>query len=117
MQRDAERRQNYDVARLDYVEIELAGCRRIEENHAGVLKSLIDVRIVNDFADQEDPPVGKLHRSLIRIVNRAVDAVAEAERLGQPDRDVAERGAVASRTKVLDQVAVILGLEERLDLF
>jgi len=37
------------------------------------------VGVVNDFAGQEDLPIWKTVASLIRVVDRAVDAIAEAE--------------------------------------
>ena len=40
---------------------------------------IVDVRVVDDLAGQEDAPVGKLLARLVGVVDRAVDAVAEPE--------------------------------------
>src|SRR5690606_27034770 len=52
----------------------------------------------------------------VRVVDRAVHPVAEAELLGQAHRHVAEGVAVAARADLLDQRRVVLRVAERLDL-
>jgi len=50
---------------------------------------IVDVGIVDDFAGQEDALVRKLLARLVRIVDRAIDAVAEAEFGREMDRQTA----------------------------
>ena len=40
---------------------------------------VVDVRVVDDLAGQEDLPVGKPLARLVGVVDGAIDAVAEAE--------------------------------------
>ena len=46
---------------------------------------IVDVRVVDDFAGQEDVPLGKPPARLVGVVDGAVDAVAEAELAGEED--------------------------------
>jgi hypothetical protein len=39
---------------------------------------------VNDLADQQQPTIGELAAGLVGIVDGAINAVAEAEFLGEP---------------------------------
>ena len=50
-----------------------------EEADALRAELIVDVRVVDDLAGQEDLPVGKPLARLIRVVDGAIDAVAEAE--------------------------------------
>ena len=40
---------------------------------------VVDVRVVDDLAGQEDAPVGEPPARLVGVVDRAIDAVAEPE--------------------------------------
>ena len=40
---------------------------------------IVDVRVVDDFAGQEHRAIGKARPRLVRVVHRAIDAVAEPE--------------------------------------
>src|SRR5437868_573154 len=113
----AECRKNDDVIRFDHAEIEFAGLRRIQECHAGVFEALIDVRVVNDFADQENAAVGEFYSCLIRVIDGAIDAVAETKVLREADVDVVECGVEALRADVFYEGAVIFGGQQWLDLF
>ena len=53
--------------------------RVAEEADALRAQLIVDVRVVDDLAGQEDRPVGKALARLIGVVHRAIDAVAEAE--------------------------------------
>src|SRR5690606_40519091 len=75
--------------------------------------ALVDVRVVDDLADEEDAAVRELVCGLVRVLDGAVHAVAEAEFGGQPDGDAAILGLVAAVADVLDEGAVVLGVEQR----
>ena len=51
--------------------------RENDDVHAPQL--LVDVRIVDDLADEEDAPIRELPPRLVRVLHRTLDAVAEAE--------------------------------------
>ena len=71
---------------VDAGEVELAvGAAASRKRDPHVAQLLVDVRIVDDLADQEEPPVGKLGAGLVGVLDRAVDAVAEPELPGQPE--------------------------------
>ena len=71
------------------------------------LESLVDVRVVNDLAGQKDVAVGEAPPCLIRIVDRPIDAVAEAELARQMDREPARAVLEIPRTNVVDDPAVV----------
>src|SRR5688572_26962009 len=73
------------------------------------------MRVVDDLADEVDAPIRKLERRLIRVINCAIDAVAETEIFREPNRDVVEGGDVAACADVLDQLAVVFRGQEGLD--
>ena len=50
-----------------------------QEADAGVAQPIVDVRVVDDLAGQEDVAAGEPPARLIGVVDRAIDAVAEAE--------------------------------------
>src|SRR5690606_5782081 len=58
---------------------------------------------------------GELVRGLVGVVDGPVDAVAEAEVLGEPEGRVPEGRTVPVRADLLDQRAVVLGGEDGLD--
>ena len=60
-----------------------------EEADALRAKLVVDVRVVNDLAGQEDRAVGKALTRLIRVVDRAIDAVAESELAREVNRETA----------------------------
>ena len=91
--RDAEGRDDDDVVGGDGGKIELA-VDAVQKDDAHPRQVRVHMRIVDDLADQEQPPIGKLRARLVGVVHGAVDAVAEAEFLGetkgQPARDRAD---------------------------
>ena len=88
LDRDAERRQNHDVVGAE----RLAPFARIgEEPDAVVAQPVVDVRVVDDLAGQEDVAAGKPAPRLIGVVDRPIDAVAEAELAGEMEREPARR--------------------------
>ncbi len=50
---------------------------------------VVHVRVVDDFAGQEHAAIGEPLARLVGVVHGAIDAVAEAEFLGQMDRQPA----------------------------
>ena len=72
---DAERRQDHHVVRR-HASNDFAGIAREADAHRP--HAVVHVGVVDDLAGQEDAAVGKAAR-LIGVVDRAVDAVAEAE--------------------------------------
>ena len=66
-------------------EVELAVRPVMQELDAHLLELPVHVRIVDDLAHQQEPPVGELVAGLVGVVDRAIHAVAEAELAGQPE--------------------------------
>ena len=59
---------------------------------------------------------GELADGFVGVVDRPIDAVAEAELLSQADRNVTEYIGVSARTNAIHQPRVVLGVDQRLDL-
>ena len=76
LHRHAERGNDADIRGIEAVD---RVAEVVEETHAGRTQPAVDVRVVNDLAGQEDAPVREPMPCLIRVVDGAVDAVAEAE--------------------------------------
>jgi hypothetical protein len=77
-QRDryAERRQDHHVGGAQLVErLPVVG----EEADSHRAQLLVDMRVVDDFAGEEDLAVGKALARLVCVVDRAIHAIAEAE--------------------------------------
>src|SRR5205814_1099147 len=68
----------------------------------------VDMRVVDDLADEIDAPVGKLLARLIRVLYRALHPVAEPEFAGQTKRDVANREGVVLRPHPVDDPATVV---------
>jgi len=69
---------------------------------------LVDVRVVDDFAGQEDVLLGKTLAGLIRVVDRAVDAVTEAEFAREVDGETPGAIREIFGLDTLDDTAVIV---------
>ena len=80
-----------------------------QEGDAHLPQLRIHVRIVNDFAREEDPAVRKLRSRLVRVFHRPLDAVAESELAGQPDRDVPGREHEVPLAQEIHQPAGVVG--------
>jgi hypothetical protein len=121
---DAEGGEDHHVLGGDPGEVEVSRALAlrggVEEPDPHLLEALVDVGVVDDLADEEDAPVGKLVACLVGVVDRAVDAVAEAEGVGEANGDaavaVAEALTVAGGADAVDDGAVVLRLDQRLDL-
>ena len=70
---------------------------------------VVDVRVVDDLAGEMDPPIGKLLASLVGVVDRAIDAVAEAEFPGQVEGEASLFVPVVAPTHLVDEGAVVRG--------
>src|SRR5262249_21396077 len=76
----AEGRHDNDVFWANRAKIERTGRIRTEQNiDAHVPQPVVDERIVNDFADEEDPLVRKLATRLISVLDRPLHPVTESE--------------------------------------
>jgi hypothetical protein len=66
---------------------------------------------VDDLAGDEDAPVRELLARLVRVFDRAVYAVAEAELLGEEERQLADLEAEALLAHPFDQRAGVVADE------
>src|SRR5206468_5800418 len=74
--RDAERGEDDDVLSRESID----GARIVaQELHAHRPQLLVDVGVVDDLAGQQHAPIRKPLARLIGVVDRAIDAVTEAE--------------------------------------
>ena len=80
-----------------------------EEPDARGAQTIVHVRVVDDLAGEKDLAIRKPASRLVRVIDRAIDAIAEAELVcevnGQPTDVVAEPG----RAHAVDDGAVVLG--------
>src|SRR6185437_15615139 len=104
----AERGHEHDVSCNDVREIEFSALGTVEKLHAHGTELGVDVGIVDDLADQEDPRVGELGAGLVGVFDRAVDAVTEAEFTSEAEGQVADGKAEALRTYVIYDAAVVI---------
>ena len=72
---------------------------------------------MDDFAEQKNPPVRIRAPGGVGEIDRAFDAVAEAEFLRQLDGEVARGKHVAAGANALDQLAAIVREHLGLDSF
>src|SRR6185436_5571482 len=105
---DAERRHDHDVVWADLGEVELTLRFLGEEGNAHGTELLIDMGIVNDLADQKEPPVGKLGPAFVGVFHCAVHAVAEAELPGQPKGEMPRSKSVAVVLERIDHGTVVV---------
>ena len=73
---DSECWKDHDVVRRQRVE---RFTRIAEEADSLRADLIVDVRVVDDFAGQKDAAIGKALARLVRVVDGAIDAVAEAK--------------------------------------
>ena len=81
--------------------------RIAQEPDAGVAQLVVDVRVVDDLAGEEDVAIGKPPARLVGVVDGAIDAVAEAELAGEVDGEPAGVVAVIAGADVVDDAAVV----------
>jgi hypothetical protein len=63
---------------------------------------------VNDFAGQEDAPVGEALTRLVRVIDRSIDAVAESKLAGEMNREPARLILEVACLDVLDELAMVV---------
>ena len=88
--RDAEGGKDHDVVRSERIP---ALSRIAEEPDVGGAQLIVDVRVVDDLAGEEDVPSREAAARLIRVIDRAVHSVAEPELAREVNREAA--GGVA----------------------
>ena len=103
--RDAERRQDDDILGVERGAI---GIGIAEELNPLGAQAIVDVRVVDDFAGQEDAAVGKPLTRLVRVVDGAIDAVAESELAREMNGEAARLMLEVVRLDLLDELAVIV---------
>src|SRR5438270_2318139 len=115
--RHAERGKNHDVVRAHSTEVEVAipTFGPVQEREADRGELLIDVRVVDDLANQERALVGELGPRFVRILDRAVHAVTESELTREPECQVADLERVSRLANEIDDPAVIIGGERAFD--
>jgi hypothetical protein len=113
---DPERGHDDDIAGLDRREPLGRIARVRQDDDAHLLDAAVDVRVVDDLAREEDPLVGKLAPRLVGVIDRAIDAVAEAEFLRELDVDPGRTGLVARSLQPFDHRALIGTRQNRSDL-
>ena len=96
VQRHAECGQDDDVPRVDGGEVERSVGVRIDEGDSHIGHPLIHVRIMDDLTDEVDVPVREFVHRLVCVVHRPIDAIAEAELLGEADGHIPVRIDVAA---------------------
>ena len=103
---DAERRQDHHVVGAERDRCSSGVVGQEADPHRPQL--LVDVRVVDDFAGQEHAAVGKALAGLVRVVDGAIDAVAEAEFARQMDGEPAGAIDEVVGLDALDDRAVIV---------
>ncbi len=66
-------------------------------------QSPVHMRVVDDLPYQKQPALGELVTRFVGVLNRPVDAVAVAELLGQPDRQLAGARPETALAEAVDQ--------------
>ena len=111
--RDAERRQDHDVRLLDAGVALFGGVFVVGDPDPERLDPPVDLRVVDDLAREEDAAVRELLARFVGVLDRAVDAVAEAELAGELDPDLAGPRRVAQLLEPLHDLRVIALGEHR----
>ena len=68
---------------------------------------LVDVGVVDDLAGEKDVAPGKSRDRLVRVVDGAVDAVAEAELPGEMHGEASLFVAIVAGAHLVDESAVV----------
>jgi hypothetical protein len=107
LDRHAERRKNHDVVGLEAPEVEDAVGRQ-ENLDPHLAEAGVDVRVVDDLADEEQASVRELAASLVRVLDGALDAVAEAELAREAHGDVSDRKCVCPLAEEGDELTFVV---------
>src|SRR2546430_6175340 len=103
-----------DVCSSD-LEVELGAFGPVQELDTHSPQLGVDVGIVDDFADQEQPAVGELGAGLIGVLDGAVHTVAEAELARELERQITERERVPLGADPIHHPAVVVGHQRASD--
>ena len=98
-------RQNHDVVGPEAIDRSGIVAQKTDAHRSQLF---VDVRVVDDFAGQMDGAIRKPLARLVRIVDRAVDAVAEAELTGEMDRQPPGAKREVVRLDAIDDYAVVV---------
>ena len=116
MQRHTEGRNDHDVVLGDAAEVELPVVGRIEELDLHLLEPAVHVRVVDDLAHEQDPPIRELAARLVCVVHRTVHAVAETGTLRETQEDPPGLKLEVPLPDEGDDGAPVLEIDHRLDL-
>ena len=101
---DPEGRQDHDIISAKRLGVLV---RIREKPDPVVAQPLIDVRVVDDLAGQEDVPSREPPPRLVGVIDRPVDAVTEPEFPGEVQREPAGRKVIAAGADLVDDRAVV----------
>jgi hypothetical protein len=104
---------DHDVFRAEAAHFLLRGFSRNGDN-AQPADLVVDIRVVNDFAEQENAPVGIRAARRVGQVYRPFDPVTKAELLGQPNGQLAGGKNMTTGANLLDQFAAVMRQNLRL---
>jgi hypothetical protein len=111
-----ERRDNHQVLRLQLIDLLVLGLAR-DRHDPHPANLVIDLRVVNDLAQQENSPVRIRPPRGVGQVYRPLHPVTKTELLRQLDGHVPRRQNMPVRANPLDQLAAVvrqhLGLHRR----
>ncbi len=105
--------QDHDVSRLDLGVAQLGAAVVGQDADPERGDPAVHLRVVDDLAGEEDPPLGEPLARLVGVLDRAVDAVAEAELARELDPDLAGASDVAELLQPLDDLRVVARRELR----
>src|SRR3989442_1539234 len=115
LHRYPERGEDHHVLRGHGPEVELPFGPAQQNLHAHRGELGVHVGVVDDLANEEHALRGKLGAGLVRVLDRAVDPVAEAEFAGELEREVAHHELVPRAANGIDHATVVVGGERALD--
>jgi hypothetical protein len=78
-----------------------------EEADAVGAQAIVDVRVVDDLAGEEDVAAGEARDRLVGVVDGPIDAVAEPELAGEVEREPPLVVAVIGAADLVDEAAVV----------
>jgi hypothetical protein len=105
--RHPEGRQDHDVGLVDGRVALVRLLLVLQDHDPERFDASVDLGVVDDLAREEDAPVRELLARLVRVLDGAVDPVAEAELAGQLHLHVARLGGVAETLQAVDDLRVV----------
>jgi len=109
-------RHDHHIVRRHRPEIELAVGAMGQQRDPHMPELLVDMGVVDDLTDQEEPPIRKLGSGLVRVLDRAIHSVAEAKLPRQPEGQSTCLEAVLVGPHRLDHRTVVIGVQPARDL-